>query len=113
MYVPFKDEFIPGVGLPSDHLLKNVKGYDGELIESRRATVGQLLYGDRAARTSALAKLLELNRPLAVVLEEEPHRELIDWLGSETPAALLYRDADLSLWLIQPQEVAAGYGMRP
>jgi len=113
MYVPLADEFIPGVGLRSDHLLKKVKGYDEELIEERRVTVRRLFGGDKTARTPALVSLLELDRPVAILVEEALHQDLSTWLTDEVGAETLYRGEGLVLWLIRPRSPGGSGSAEP
>ena len=102
LYVPYKDAFVPGIGLDNDYLLKSVKGYDGALVEKRRAKLRGLFEGaDDATRERSLAGIRALGRPIAIILNEQRHRRLLGWLLERTVARPLFHGDGLLLLVLE------------
>jgi hypothetical protein len=100
---PASDEILPGKGQRNDQLLRNVRGYPRALLRERRALVGELFEsGDGARRERALARMLELGRPLAIAVERAGRAELADWLAGPARARVLYEDEATLLFGIEP-----------
>ncbi|HVS10722.1 MAG TPA: hypothetical protein VMS76_12695 [Planctomycetota bacterium] len=96
------EEVAPGVMLGIDHLVAGVRGHDRALIR-RRSEVRRALYeGKEAEREAALAKIGELGRPVAVLLDlrEEAHRELLAWLEGTARGRMLAKDGSVAAWCV-------------
>ena len=101
LYVPYKDAFVPGIGLDNDYLLKAVKGYDHSLVEERRAQLRGLFEpADDATRERSLGGIQALGRPVAIILDEQRHQSLLQWLLERDAAQPLFRGDGLSLVVI-------------
>ena len=70
------------------HALAALLGLENVKIESRMA--------------QALDRILELERPLAIVVEEERHETLLAWLTRQGRGAPVYEGAGLVLWSVEP-----------
>ena len=98
LYVPYRDAFVPGIGLDNDYLLKAVKGYDHDLVEERRAQLRGLFEpADDATRERSLAGIQALGRPVAIILDEQRHQPLLQWLLERKSARPLFRGDGLAL----------------
>jgi hypothetical protein len=94
----------PGVNVPSDLILKKVKGYDPKLIEDRRATIKQLFDPlDENRRAESLDQIQVLKRPVAIILNDRRHRHLAEWLVREGKGMSLYQGEGVTLWLVKPR----------
>ncbi len=104
LYVPPPSEAPrAGINLTSDHVLANVKGYDKAILDQRRRTVAGLFDGtDSAERGQSLDRILELHRPVAIVIDGERHGALLSWLEEERLGSPVYEGAGSILWLIEP-----------
>ena len=98
LYVPAENQVYPGVNLWADDLLAGVRGYGYGMLNERRGQV-KALYSDPEARTRALERMLELKRPLAVILDPA-HAVLASWFESRQLGHAVYRDPGYTLWLI-------------
>jgi hypothetical protein len=97
----------PGVNLTSDYLLTRVKGYDKRILEDRRAVLRDLFNLDDAfQRARSLERILSLNRPVTIILDELRHAALLAWLKQERWGTSLYKERGLIAWLVQPRTVS-------
>jgi hypothetical protein len=100
---PLQDLPHPGVFIVSSSLLGTIKGYGKEIIAHRRAVVGDLLNSTSLAnRRAALVEILELNRPVAIILEDARHQQVQKWLAGEERAEYLFSDGVRSVWVVYP-----------
>lgn len=89
-----------GVNQDADLLDAVIRGTGQEILEQRRATLGELFgSNDPVRREQALNTILALQRPVAIVTDAE-HSDLSDWLKQNRTGVELYADNGLSLWLI-------------
>jgi hypothetical protein len=97
----------PGVLVTSDDMLTLVKGYPQSLVDERRAVVRALLDSDQSAqRWPALQQILALNRPLALIIDEQHQAGVIGWLVEQGIGKPVYTDEGMDVWLIEPGEPA-------
>ena len=99
---PEAEHALAGFNMAYDKYLSLVRGYDPELIAERgrvRAALFAAETSDRD-RAAALARVLELGRPVALVLEASEHAALHAWLTRELAGGPLYSGEGLELWLI-------------
>jgi hypothetical protein len=103
LYVPLHDTARPGVNTGSDLQLKVTRGYDAQLIDERRSTLIDLFYSDsKGQRAKAFDQVLELNRPLVIVIDQGRHSSLLKWLTKEGKGNSLYRGNGFVVWLVEP-----------
>jgi hypothetical protein len=89
-----------GVNQDADLLDAVIRGTGQQILEQRRATLGDLFgNGDDVRREQALETILALQRPVAIVADGE-HSDLAEWLKQKKTAVELYAEKNLSLWLI-------------
>jgi hypothetical protein len=107
LYIPpSAEQFHPGVNMINDYLLTGVKGYNSRIVKERRSTLRNLFDSENgAARVQSLKRILELNRPVGIVLEDRQHASLLEWLGRSGIGRSLYRANHMTLWLVQPNEL--------
>ena len=92
--------------MKNDYLLTGVKGYNGRIINERRSTIRNLFASDNGAfREQSLKRILELNRPVVMVLEDRQHASLLAWLGKREIGRSLYRENHMTLWLVEPNKL--------
>jgi hypothetical protein len=92
-----------GVNQDADLLDAVIRGTGQQILEQRRATVGDLFAAnDPIRREQALNTILGLQRPVAIVADAE-HSDLPEWLKKKS-AVELYADNRLSLWLIDKSD---------
>ena len=105
-YVPYDpDRVHSGMGFRNDFLLKNVKGYDPEIVESRRAELNALFDGpDDASRAAALRGIGSLGRPLVLLVASGRHEALGPWLLKSERGQEIHRDSGYSVWLVPRAE---------
>lgn len=111
LYVPpLQKRPHPGVGEKPDDILKIVKGYDTRVLGDRRRVVADLFDGtDSRSRARALARLLSLGSPVAVVVVDEARRaELVRWLAGDGRGRRIYAGDDGSVWLVAPGSASPG-----
>jgi hypothetical protein len=93
-----------GVNQDADLLDAVIRGTGQQILERRRATLGDLFgAGDDIRREQALNTILALQRPVAIVADAE-HSDLPEWLKHKKSAVELYAEKDLSLWLIEKSD---------
>jgi hypothetical protein len=96
----------PGVNIPSNDILGNIRGYDKRMIKARKKNVSDLFNSsDIEERKRSLDQILELNRPLAVILEKPKHFALQNWFAGDTRNQLLFEDETYSVWIIMPGNI--------
>lgn len=98
---PYRQDSRVGVSMPVDRILKEVKGFDPELVAERRARVAEL-YSSRSAAAFAqnVARIQDIDRPLVVLMDENDDADLIrvareSGLGNE-----LYSGGSTTVWFI-------------
>jgi hypothetical protein len=88
----------------SSYILKNVRGYGKQIVEDRKSTVRGLFDPhDATRRAQSLDRILALNRPVAIVLDEQRHVALLEWLEREGKGISLYQENGFILWLVEPE----------
>ena len=102
LYVsPYREKARLGVAMPIDRLLKVLKGFDPDIIDSRRVIVQRLFEAENAfALDEALTDVLELQRPIAILIDLRTHKRLREILSSSTHGNELYLDEKNSVWYI-------------
>lgn len=98
---PEQEEARAGVNISSYDLLTKVRGYDRTVFDGRK-TVVKTLYAspESDARFRSLEQILELRRPVAVILEMPRHRGLNEWFAKNN-FSRLYEDKNRVLWFIE------------
>lgn len=93
----------PGVLVTSDETLTLAKGYSPLLLGERRSTLKDLFETqDNEKMSLALDKILELDRPLALILEQPRQGALVNWLSVQHIGRSIYNENGFDLWLIKP-----------
>lgn len=103
MYVgPASREILHGIGLVSDYLLKQSRGYSAALIDERRATADALYAAtDGAERERRIGEMLDtLHRPIVLIVDRRKGALLHEWLARRANTHLVFSSADLSAWRI-------------
>ena len=95
----------PGVDLTSDFILTRARGYDEDLVRSRQALVATLVSElvaapGGASRSTALAQIQALGRPLVFVVDQQAHGDFLAWLERQQEGRLLVEDTGLVVWLL-------------
>jgi hypothetical protein len=100
LYVSDQNRSYPGVNLWSDALDIEVGGYGPQILAERRATLTDFFDSKGSQlRENALHAVQELNRPIAVVVDQA-NPDLLNWMKANSDAHELYQESGLSLWLI-------------
>jgi hypothetical protein len=103
LYAPERhDEMAPGVMIRIADLLSYVRGYSGAVIHRRRDARDGLFHGSDAVRPAALQRVLELERPAAILIDLERHRALAEWLRRSSSGVELHRGGGWLVWLVRP-----------
>jgi hypothetical protein len=104
LYVPpLQQKPHPGVGEKADEMLRIGKGYDTRVLVGRREVVAELFDGaGDGSRARALAQILALGQPVALVVAEPRHASLVRWLAADGRGRKIYSDPDESVWLFAP-----------
>lgn len=96
-----------GVFIVSNTLLSTMKGYGNGIVDRRRSIVNRLFHSENEnLRSLALAEMLDLNRPVAIILENRKDADLKNWLQSDVSNLNLFDDGERSLWIVRPDEPA-------
>jgi hypothetical protein len=104
----------PGVLVTSEEMLTLVKGYPRQLLEERRGVVNALYDGPEPnQRQQALERLASLQRPIAIILDEESDQALSSWISGRGLGTLVYRGDGAVLWLVEHPESAMASGELP
>lgn len=102
MYVAPEQSFpFDGVNQMPDVLLIEIRGYPQHELDARRATVAQLFAGDAKERLRSLSRILELGRPVAILLEPQDNA-LLSWLEGAGQGVAVYQQNGSILWLVPP-----------
>jgi hypothetical protein len=105
LYVSALNRIYAGVNHRADDLDADLRGYGWEILAQRRATLADLFNAtDSSRRERALAALLALKRPVAIIAEPQ-HSGLLEWLKQRETASQLYAENGLSLWFIKPAKI--------
>jgi hypothetical protein len=112
---PEQEEQRPGVNMSSIDLLANVRGYGEQIIADRRSIVKDLFNSEEnEIRRLSLEKILQLNRPIALILEIPRHASLRTWLATDPNNLLLFEDGATEVWIIKPgQALPSSYAALP
>jgi len=93
----------PGVNIKSDDLLREAKGYSVDMLEQREATLAALYHpASPSDRAQALERMLALQRPVAIVLDQQLDADLLAWLGHQGRGSTVYTDSARAVWLMAP-----------
>ena len=84
-------------------LLTYIKGYPAALLQGRQATLTKFYAGESggAERQAALAEVLALNRPVAVLTRDAADERLEAWLRDQGTAKIIMRNNGYSVWLFE------------
>jgi hypothetical protein len=105
MYVPPDDTWYLGVNKSGDHLLLVNRGYGKKILEQRRSTLSWLFDPlEESQREQSLRKLLELDRPIAIILDMDQEADLRDWLHKEDIGRSITQEAGYIVWIVEPEE---------
>ncbi len=111
---PDQEDSRPGVNIPGVDLLTLVKGYDKQLVKDRKTIVADLYNStDADRRAQALQQILQLKKPLALVLEMPRHAALNEWLAADEKNIRLYDDGSAAVWLIEPRNIVPNKPLTP
>jgi hypothetical protein len=102
---PEQEEQRPGVNMSSLDLLANVRGYGEQLITERRSIVYELFNSvETEQRKRSLEKILQLNQPIALILDRSRHASLRDWLPRDRSNQLLFENETTQVWVVKPSQ---------
>jgi hypothetical protein len=106
LYIPPSAEQLhPGVNIINDYLLTEVKVYNSRLVKERRSTIRNLFDSENGAtRQQSLRRILELNRPVGIVLDDRQNASLLKWLGRSGIGRSLYSANHMTLWLVESKD---------
>jgi hypothetical protein len=94
----------PGVNIKSISYLTKNRGYDERMIMDRRQVVRELFESENPILIAkSLARIMDLKRPVAIILEQQRHGALLDWLTKTGMGSSLYEDKGFNLWLVLPK----------
>jgi hypothetical protein len=80
-----------------------VRGYNPHVLENRRLIVEGLFNPvDNERRRQSLEEILELNHPVALILEMPRHSALQEWLAENGQNLRLFDDGNMAVWVIEP-----------
>jgi len=98
---PAERKPFPGVNISIDQMLVKVRGYDKNLIESRRQTL-QELYSSTipGEREAALQSIRTLKRPIGLIVDEQKNVPLVQWLSNNQLGRAVYQGDGIIFWLI-------------
>lgn len=99
IYVPPANLTFAGVNQDAIALVAYIKGFGTEVIDQRRAVLRNLYGDDDVQRAAAWRRILELRRPVVLLLEPQ-HGALRAWLQAQGRGALLFEDGPFALWLV-------------
>jgi hypothetical protein len=81
------------------------RGYGKKILEQRRSTLSGLFNPlDESQREQSLSKLLELDRPIAIILDMDQESDLQDWLHKEDIGRSITQEAGYIVWIVEPEE---------
>jgi hypothetical protein len=93
----------PGVNIKSADTLQETKGYSPTLLAQRQTDLNDLYTAPESEqRQHALDQMLALKRPLAIILDQQHDRSLLEWLRGRNDGRLIYDTAGQLVWLITP-----------
>ncbi len=103
---PDQEDSRPGVNIPGVDILTLVKGYNKQIVKDRKLIVADLFNStDAGRRAQALQQILQLNQPLALILEMPRHAALNEWLAADEKNLRLYDDGKITVWVIEPRNI--------
>lgn len=88
----------PGILISSEEMVTLVKGYPPQLFAQRRAVLHDLF--DASDPSPALRQIMQMDRPLAVVIDDQKNASLLSWLNRTKLGKSVYDGNGLSLWVI-------------
>jgi hypothetical protein len=92
-----------GLALTYETYLQGVRGYDDKLIKQRQIILAGLFDQQNAnLRMESLECLLEMRKPIGIVIEQNRHQNLLSWLKKNKIGTCIYTDDRYLLWLIMP-----------
>jgi hypothetical protein len=102
---PDKNQVLHGFAIGYDTLLPDLRGYDKGLIIKRK-TILEGLFNQQSVqhRETSLEQILELGRPVGIILDERRSSVALDWLKKSNIGNRVYSGEDLVLWLVVPGE---------
>jgi hypothetical protein len=102
IYIAYESKPFGGVNQGNDVLIDKIKGFGSKVIRERRQTLADLYEStENAPRAQAVSRLLEMKRPMAIILEPQ-HAALLAWLQANTSGSAIFQENGLTLWLIVP-----------
>jgi hypothetical protein len=78
-----------------------IRGYSQAELTARRETVVRLFRGDKTQKAESLRRILEMNRPVAILLVPGDEA-LLSWLRDVRMGSPVFEADGLTLWLISP-----------
>lgn len=100
---PDQEDERQGVNIESVELLANIRGYGKAVVADRRSVVSELfMSGDTGRQMHSLERILQLNEPIAIVLEIPRHAALRRLLEANGKGVSLFNDGKVELWHIAP-----------
>lgn len=90
-----------GVNQRPDVLLVEIRGYPRVELDNRRLIVSQLFNGDQEERAASFSRILEMKRPIAILLQPEDDA-LLSWLKGASRGTAVYQQDGITLWLVPP-----------
>jgi hypothetical protein len=104
----------PGVSISDDILLKKVKGYSANLIESRRAIQDKLFHSaDPEGIERSLNRIMDIGRPVAIIIDLQLHGDMGQLLAKLGKGKPLYQAHDVAAWLFLPESYGKGLAQSP
>jgi hypothetical protein len=104
----------PGVSISDDILLKKVKGYSANLIESRRAIQDKLFHSaDPEGIERSLNRIMDIGRPVAIIIDLQLHGDLGQLMAKLGKGKPLYQAHDVAAWLFLPEGSGKGLAQSP
>ncbi len=104
MYVSLYEEGTRlGTNMKVDRMLKDLKGFSPEAIEARRQDVHTLFSPGTQGKRAAMAHIMSLGRPLALIAKTKPDQALMRWLEQEGIGITMIAQGGWVVRLIEPQ----------
>lgn len=92
----------PGVLVTSDEMLALIKGYPPQIVEERRVVVRNLFHSNNEEDIEqSLNQILELGRPVVLLLDGQTQSNLADWLATKAIGQPIYEGEGMILWLVE------------
>lgn len=100
---PSQDAPYPGILVSSEEMVTLIKGYPKQVLQQRKAVLHGLYHSQDP--TQSLLQVMRFNRPVALVVDDQQNKQLLDWLIKHNPGQVIYQGNGRQLWLIQPMDL--------